>query len=162
MESLEAVQALLASDLLNGAKSVALFAALADEADPSGLDPLLRARGARIAYPRVAGARALTFHFARPDELVPVAPWDIREPPPSLPQANALEAYVVPGLGFTREGDRLGYGRGFYDRVLASRGAAIAVGFAFSCQLLDRLPIESHDQKVDAIVIGRELIVVKR
>jgi 5-formyltetrahydrofolate cyclo-ligase len=161
-ESLAAVRALLASDLLNGAASVALFAALEEEADPSGLERALKKRGVKIAYPRVAGSGRLTFHFARGDQLSPVPPWSIREPGPAMPLASAIDVYVVPGLGFTRQGDRLGYGRGFYDRILAARGPSIAVGFAFSCQLVEQLPVESHDQKLDAVVTGRELIVIER
>jgi 5-formyltetrahydrofolate cyclo-ligase len=160
-ESSAAVRALLESDLLNGATSVALFAAMEDEADPAGIESALRKRGVRFAYPRVAGSRLLTFHFAVSEELTPVPPWSIREPSAAMPEAIEIDVYLVPGLAFTREGDRLGYGRGYYDRVLAGRGEALAIGFAFSCQLVDHLPVESHDQKVDAVVTGRDLIVLK-
>jgi 5-formyltetrahydrofolate cyclo-ligase len=155
------VHLLLESDLLNGAQSVALFAAMPGEADPGALEPILVERGIAVAYPRVSGPRDLSFHQAHSHDLVPAGPWGIREPAATLPEVMP-DAYVVPGLGFTREGDRLGYGRGYFDRVLAVRGEAIAVGFAFACQVLDRLPIESHDQRVDAIVTGRELIMVKK
>jgi 5-formyltetrahydrofolate cyclo-ligase len=160
IESAAAVRALLESDLLNGASTIALFAAREIEADPGALEEPLRLRGVKIAYPRVDG-RVLSFHFARQEELQPTGPWNIREPDPSRPRAGAIDVYVVPGLAFTRSGDRLGHGRGFYDRVLQARGDALAIGFAFSFQLVDHVPTESHDQRVDAVVTGRDLIVLK-
>jgi 5-formyltetrahydrofolate cyclo-ligase len=159
-ESRAAVKALLETDLLKGKKTIALFAAREIEADPGGLEEPLVRDGSSIAYPRVDG-RALIFHLARADELQPVPPWNIREPDPTMEVARAIDAYVVPGLGFTREGHRLGHGKGFYDRVLNGRGNAIAIGFAFSFQLVDHLPIEDHDVPVDWIVTGRDLIEVK-
>lgn len=156
------MHALLASGLLEGAAVVALFAAMPEEADPSGLEPPLVARGVRIAYPRVAGPGRLTFHLARSHELAAVGPWKIREPDASAPRAAGIDAYVVPGLGFTRDGQRLGYGKGFYDRVLESRGGSLAIGFALACQLVDELPVDGHDQPVDAVVAGSELVLVNR
>ncbi len=161
IESEAAVQALLVSGLLEGARSVALFAPMSEEADPSRLEAVLAARGVAIAYPRVDAGGDLAFHLARGDALLPRPPWNIREPAPGEPTATAVDVYVVPGLGFTRAGDRLGYGKGYYDRVLAGRGSSRAIGFALACQLVDHLPVESHDQRVDAVVTGRELIVVK-
>src|SRR5688572_2141189 len=120
IESAAAVRALLESDLLNGAKTVALYAALAEEADPIALEEPLRSRGASIAYPRVTPA-GLTFHLARSQELRPTGPFKIREPDATGPiTTTEIDVFIVPGLGFTRDGHRIGYGRGYYDRVLAS------------------------------------------
>jgi 5-formyltetrahydrofolate cyclo-ligase len=160
-ESAAAVRALLESDLLNGATVVALYAALAEEADPAGLEEPLRSRGVQIAYPRVTKA-GLAFHLARAEELRPIGPFGIREPEASAPRSSAIDAYVVPGLGFTRDGHRIGYGRGYYDRVLGARGDALAIGFCWSVQLVDRLPTEGHDVALDAVVAGEKLIRVGR
>ncbi|MDO4461617.1 MAG: 5-formyltetrahydrofolate cyclo-ligase [Bacteroidia bacterium] len=59
---------------------------------------------------------------------------------------------VVPGVAFTPNGDRLGRGRGFYDRILASFPSAITVGVCLSCQLYDELPTDSHDKKIENII----------
>ncbi len=65
------------------------------------------------------------------------------------------EILIVPLVAFTREGGRLGYGGGFYDRTLEglrARRPTLAIGFAYSAQLADDLPLEPTDQPLDLIV----------
>jgi len=62
---------------------------------------------------------------------------------------------IVPLVAFTRRGGRLGYGGGFYDRTLQGlreRGPVLAIGFAFTAQADDDLPLEPNDQPLDLIV----------
>jgi 5-formyltetrahydrofolate cyclo-ligase len=71
----------------------------------------------------------------------------------------------VPLLAFTRRGDRLGYGGGFYDRSLAqlrARRATLAIGFAFAGQEVDELPLEPTDEPLDMIVTEAGVIDIKR
>ncbi len=68
------------------------------------------------------------------------------------------QVLIVPLVGFDARGYRLGYGGGFYDRTLEglrARGPVLAVGFAFSAQEMDEVPIEPTDQKLDVIVTER-------
>jgi 5-formyltetrahydrofolate cyclo-ligase len=70
------------------------------------------------------------------------------EPDPAWPGV-----VIVPGLGFTRIGDRLGQGGGWYDRFLTATGeGCTSIGVAFQTQLLADLPVEPHDVSVDAVV----------
>ncbi len=158
--SVRAAQHLLDSDFFHASEAiqtptVALFAAFRDEADPRALEHSLRARGWRLAYPRVEGD-TLKFYLGALSSLSPAPPWNIPEPHPDAHEPVAIQALhrlVVPGLGFSESGARIGYGRGFYDRALEqlrSTGEARAVGFAFSCQLVSDIPTDPHDQRVDA------------
>ncbi|WP_299282480.1 5-formyltetrahydrofolate cyclo-ligase [uncultured Tateyamaria sp.] len=73
------------------------------------------------------------------------------------------EIVIVPLVGFTRAGARLGYGGGFYDRTLAqlrARRATLAIGFAYGVQCLEALPLEPTDQTLDMIVTERDIIDV--
>ncbi len=68
------------------------------------------------------------------------------------------EVVIVPMVAFDALGYRLGYGGGFYDRTLAglrARRPTLAVGFAFSAQELDAVPIDAFDQRLDAVVTER-------
>ncbi|MDX9972498.1 MAG: 5-formyltetrahydrofolate cyclo-ligase [FCB group bacterium] len=58
---------------------------------------------------------------------------------------------VVPGLAFTREGGRIGYGAGYYDRFLAAFDG-VKLGMAFEAQLADSMPLEAHDVPMDVVV----------
>lgn len=72
------------------------------------------------------------------------------------------EILIVPLIAFDRDGGRLGYGGGFYDRsleILRGRRRTIAVGFAYAAQECEGLPLEATDQPLDMIVTERETLV---
>ena len=69
---------------------------------------------------------------------------------------------LVPGIAFDKEGHRLGYGLGFYDKFLAKVPKAIKVGLAFDFQVVDRLPREEHDVPVDFIVTEKRVIECRK
>lgn len=83
-------------------------------------------------------------------------PKHIWEPAPGFGQEipiQDLDLILLPGAAFDYRGNRLGYGGGFYDRVLSQRRSdTAAVGLAFTEQLVDAVPTEEKDEKVDAIV----------
>lgn len=59
---------------------------------------------------------------------------------------------VLPGVAFDTSGYRLGYGKGFYDKFLANRRQISTMALAFSCQIIDEIPRDVHDIKMDKIV----------
>lgn len=158
----KAVDVLARSGLLEAARVIALYAPLVDEADPTGLEGRLADR--IIAYPRttiVEGDPCLVFGASRLADLEPRGPWAIREPEPSLTPIEP-DVVVVPGLGFTADGARIGYGGGYYDRTLArlraQRGSVVAIGLGFHIQLVPELPVDEHDQAMDAVLTERGLV----
>lgn len=89
------------------------------------------------------------------EELEP-GPFGLMQPPkapldPSV-QSKPIHVALVPGLGFTADGNRVGQGGGFYDRWLARHPEVRAVGLAFSSQLLEAVPSEPHDRRMDAVL----------
>lgn len=66
------------------------------------------------------------------------------------------EIIIVPGLGFSPEGKRLGRGKGFYDRYFEKR-SAIKIGVAFEMQILNDIPTEPHDMKMDFVVTDQSI-----
>ena len=72
------------------------------------------------------------------------------EPPPD---PRTIDVVIVPGTAFTRAGDRLGQGGGWYDRFLRTvRGDCATIGVAFGPQVVEELPAAPHDVRVDQIV----------
>jgi len=128
--------------------------------------PLVRAAlGAAkaVVVPRVdRHARMLELHsIVDPDRDVVPGHLDIPEPLLTRPRVprEAIDFVLVPGVAFDREGRRLGYGGGYYDRLLpllAPRAARVAA--AFDVQLVERVPAAPHDVRVDMIVTESRII----
>ena len=75
--------------------------------------------------------------------------------------ANEIEVIVVPAVAYDRKGNRLGRGKGFYDRLLAeAKATKIGVGYEF--QLIDSLPAEEHDIPMDIIITQNNTIIIKK
>lgn len=145
----------------HGARIIGLYHAIRDEADPSVLLTRLAAAGMATALP-VTQARGepLVFRRWRPGDPLVRGPWGIGEPVPHLP-ACAPDVLFMPLAAFDRQGHRIGYGGGHYDRALAqlsARRKIIAVGVAFSVQEVAALPQEPHDQRLDFVVTQTEWI----
>lgn len=83
-----------------------------------------------------------------------------------LPEARELipDVLVIPMLGFNRQGNRLGYGTGFYDRtleMLRTMKPVKAIGLAYSIQEISELPVETHDTALNTIITEKEIIEIK-
>lgn len=148
--------------LVDGLESpgLASYAALPDEVD---LEPLHRTwweRGRVVLLPRVIGPGLLSWHRVGAAADLISGAYGIREPDPDRTEEVALPPgclILVPGIGFTSSGWRLGQGGGFYDRVL--KAGMVAVGIGFTCQLVEELPVESHDRRLDGVVIAGQLVL---
>lgn len=74
-----------------------------------------------------------------------------------LTDVNEIELMVIPAVAFDRKGNRLGRGKGFYDRLLKS-SSALKIGVGYEFQLLDEIPCEPHDVAMDMIITQKTLI----
>lgn len=146
---------------LAAARTVMLFASFRSEIDTSPLAAILVARGQRLAYPlSLVRRRDMALYLVRdPDRDLRPGYCGIPEPDPQrCPEVAPEEVDVVlaPGSVFGRDGGRIGYGGGFYDRFLAARAPqALRIGFAFALQVVDTVPQEPHDQRMDWLITER-------
>jgi 5-formyltetrahydrofolate cyclo-ligase len=146
--------------------NVAIYRASGSEIDPRPLGEELRRLGWRLALPASDEADApVVFRGWRPgDRLVPDA-MGIAAPLAAAAEVRP-DVIVAPLIAFDRRGGRLGQGGGYYDRTLqALRNGASApafVGLAFSIQEVDHVPLEPHDQRLDAILTEKEFIPVRK
>ena len=119
--------------------------------------------GKRVALPISSTEdHTLTFRFINSlDELV-VGAYSIPEPPSDATlfanEKNSL--CIVPGLSFDREGNRLGYGKGFYDRFL-NKFNGLSVGITYAELKCSNIPHESTDIPVDIIITDKESVRIK-
>jgi 5-formyltetrahydrofolate cyclo-ligase len=139
---------------------------LPDHREPD-IEPVIAGwldEGRLVAAPRVDWD-AGTFRPVRLRSLedVEVRRHGVREPAGGETVAlGALGISLVPGVAFDGFGGRLGRGGGFYDRFLAGLPAGVRrLGVCFAAQVVERIPLERHDERVDAVVTEEGLISVK-
>ena len=152
---------MLARDAFKRARSVMAYATFGSEVDTSVLCETVLREGKRLFLPRVDKARdAIRVYEVR--DLVrdlDTNRWGIREPRPEICRetgAGELEFVFVPGVAFDARGGRLGYGKAYYDRLLAASmqggGSPTLVAGAFSVQVVDQVPMEPHDVPIPVVV----------
>lgn len=136
------------------ARTVAFFSALRDEPLTEGA--LARwSRSKRIVLPRVEG-EIMRFYDYDPAAMNASGAFGICEPTGTVPcPPEDIDLIVVPGVAFTRDGVRLGRGKGFYDKYLAQPGVrAFRAGVCYPHQVVAELPADPHDVPVDALCCG--------
>ena len=146
------------SEAFRRARTILLYASLPDEL-PTGIvlerwsrateDPMTP--GKKLVLPLVEG-ESLRLKACQSNALQP-GYQGILEPLPSCPDVppEAIDLAIVPGRAFTADGWRLGRGKGFYDRLLPTLVNARKVGVAYPYQIVEKLPIEPWDVRLDAI-----------
>ncbi len=121
------------------------------------LNEALRA-GKKVFVPRIEPQkkRMQMIQVDDAEELHPGS-YGILEPPfdeKKLGCPTDLELAIIPGMGFDREGGRLGRGKGYFDRFLAEAPQAYKIGLAFKFQIVAKIPKEDHDVLMDEVLIG--------
>jgi len=118
--------------------------------------------GKRIAVPKVTDAKAgiMEFYYISSFEQLKLGYYGIMEPQDgekAEPKGDGSCLIVMPGVAFGRDGARIGYGGGFYDRYLARSNGSSAFALAFDFQIIDSVPSESTDLKPDMVVTETEI-----
>lgn len=159
----EALAVHLAAMIPASAKMIAGYRAIHGEINVALVMEELCLRGHSLCLPVVVGeGQPLMFRQWKPGDALEIGAYGIEVPPssavPCLP-----DVVIVPLAAFDAEGYRLGYGAGYYDRTIPGLRAANPhirlVGAAYSQQQVDQIPIDGHDQKLDAIVTEKGIVV---
>lgn len=153
-----------ASAAWQSARSVLLFFPVTGEPDIAPLLGDALSAGKLLALPRY-NAAANGYEAAcviDPVRELATGPFQVREPVAACPAVplNRLDLTLVPGLGFDARGQRLGRGKGHYDRLLAGF-TGMKIGVAFDFQIVAEVPREAHDIALDAVVTPTRWISAK-
>jgi len=142
-----------------GAETILAYLALADEVNVDGWIGWALGRGVRVCVPRVDWeAESMEGVLLGSLDGLTTGRYGLREPvaQAAVVPIEEMEAVLVPGLGFDLRGGRLGRGGGFYDGYLSRLpGEAARIGVAWSERVVDRVPVQAWDQKVDMLVTER-------
>ena len=159
--SRQACNLLVAQPEFESAETVMVFLSLPTEINTAPL--VLRAwqEGKRVLAPRVSWEqrRVMPVGIHSLTEDIEDTQWNLRQPLQGDPvPLSMIELVVVPGLGFDGAGNRLGRGRGFYDRFLAhSEFAGSTCAVAFEEQIVEAIPADPHDIRVDMLITDQHV-----
>ena len=155
--SLPIVRHLLRHELILRSDTLLLYYSLPTEVFTHHAIDLLHKQGKRILLPKVVSDTEMVLcEYSGAGSLTRGA-FGIMEPslPHSILQSSSAfnpPVIVVPGIAFDAEGNRLGRGKGYYDRLLSSLPQAYKIGLCFPFQLLDEVPHDAYDVAMNEII----------
>ena len=154
---------LLQHILLQETKHIYAYSAIASEVSLQHLIMEMLSQEKMIGLPAVCGEN-MEFYAISKDMVLKEGAFHIMEPQPSSDRWMQYENGIclVPGLGFDRSGNRIGYGKGYYDRYLASYPQLLRIGCCFDGQLIHQIACEENDLPMDYIVTQSGWIACKR
>ncbi len=140
-------------------KSIILYASFGSEVDTWKIFKYCQENSIKTAFPKVNKEKgSLEFYWVRSIEQLSTGFRSILEPY-NCEKAliHDIEAIAVPGVAFDKDCYRIGYGGGFYDRVLTDE-RPLSIGLAYEEQIVERIPREAQDKKVDLIITDERII----
>ncbi len=161
------MERLFALDAFKKAKSLLLYASFRSEVDTTGCMSETIRLGKRLILPAV-DSRRRELKLYEVKEVSELKPGYMGIPEPVIKKNRQvtlgdIDLIIVPGVGFDRECNRLGYGGGYYDRLLGgttgqrlrAKRRITALALAFEEQITGKIPAEPHDVKVDMIITDK-------
>lgn len=141
----------LSHRLFSESRVIALFVSLKDEPETRDLIAQLSEKH-RVVLPRVEGD-IMQFYNYTPSSMR-IGSFGIEEPCDGTPiSPRDIDVIFVPGVAFTQEGARLGRGKGYYDKYMSQDGfRAYRIGYCFKEQIVENIPCEKHDVKVQEML----------
>ena len=146
-------------DFYRKAESIGVYYSIGSEVQTHDLIQEFFNQGKEFALPRVEKNDLV---FKKISSLTDLEPgnFGVMEPKEKCKTIKNIDVILVPSIALTREGYRLGYGFGFYDRYLHG-GKSMKIGLSYAKNVLKLFPTDSHDVKMDCIVTEDAVIYVK-
>lgn len=155
----------LNSELYENAHTLLCYASLKGEINTDCVIKRAFKDGKKVALPRCCDSNGkMDFYYIKSVSELSVGTFGILEPVADIcEKVNDFSDCVclVPALAYDKNGHRLGYGKGYYDRFI-KKFIVISVGLCYNDFLIDALPTEKHDETVDYIATESEIICLNR
>jgi len=164
--SFQVMYHLLKMSRYNDAKTVLFYSSKGNEVNTKEMIVKALMTGKKVLLPitNMAKEELEVAEIRNYDRDLKVGAFGILEPKIRTESSKEkIDIVIMPGLAFARNGYRIGYGLGLYDKLLPnlreSSPAMKSIGLAYNFQVVDNVPRDAHDQKVDAIVTETSIIV---
>lgn len=152
---------ILRLDEIRDARTIFIYISYASEVHTHALIKALLTAGKTLAVPKIVKSDYMQAEtFSSWEDLVP-GELGILTPTDSTPCNGPFDVAITPGLGFTLSGQRMGFGRGYYDKWFAQNKVRHKIALAFEVQLINEMPVEDTDVPMEKIVTEKRVIVVR-
>ena len=160
-KDLDITERLLEEEKIAEADNILLYASFGSEVDTYLLIDKLIELGRNVALPKCGSERLMTFHLIESVADLHEGMYRIPEPDSALPQPAITQntICIIPGLAFTEEGGRLGYGGGYYDEFILNNPDIYTIALAYEELIAEQLPLMQHDLKVNMIVTEERTVL---
>lgn len=149
-------------DEFNQAKSIFCYISYLSEVETGSLIDNFIEKKLALAVPKIIGKTdMIAVPLSNRAELEPDK-MGILTPKSNQAQPAPFDIAITPGVGFTDNGDRLGYGRGYYDRWFANNEVKTKIGIAFEVQIVNELPLEDTDMPLDVLITEKRIIDLRK
>jgi len=147
-------------DEIKNARTIFIYISYATEVHTHVLIKALLDAGKTLAVPKIVDSEFMEAEsFSSWEDLVPGV-LGILTPGKSKPCSGPFDVALTPGLGFTLSGQRMGFGRGYYDKWFAQNKVSHKIALAYETQLVEDIPVEDTDVPMDKIVTEQRVIVI--
>lgn len=155
---------LLSLECYQNSRTLSVYLSMPNEVDTQDILADIFEKQKKCFIPHYAGdeMKMVTLKDQKDYDDLPVTSWNIKQPDDAEARACAideggLDVVIVPGLGFTRTGLRLGRGKGYYDNYFRKHEQLlnkkpVLIGLAFECQMVDELPADEFDVNLDLVL----------
>lgn len=153
---------LASQSVFQGAGSIAFYMALPGEVNADELMQSCLEQGLRVAVPRFSvETDKYAFSWVRSETEMVEGRFGCREPVMPDPVTDSLDLIIVPGVAFDGQCNRVGFGHGYYDRMLAHEAVSLScrVALAFEFQMVPSIQTDKTDVGMDAIVTEERVIL---
>lgn len=142
----------------NQAKSLFCYISYLSEVETAPLISKLLEQNIALAVPKIMGKTEMSAIPLRDLSDLEPDKMGILTPKSYQVALDPFDIAITPGVGFTERGERLGYGRGYYDRWFSKNRVKTKIGLAFEIQIVNELPLEETDMPLDILITEERII----
>lgn len=148
-----AIGKLLAEPHVKAARTILMYYSLDDEVDTHKAADILIGMGKIVLLPAVTSSTTMEVRMYAGKQDLRAGSFNIMEPAGEVfTNYEDIDVAVIPGMGFDKQCNRLGRGKGYYDQFLGLMPQAFKIGLCFPFQKFDSIPADKHDVKMDLVL----------
>ncbi len=137
-------------DSYNNSQNIACYFSIGSEVDTHNIMLEILENGKNLLLPKIIDSK-MEFYIIPNLEKLEKGAFDIMEPKDSCKKAKSVDCILIPTVGISKSGDRLGYGRGYYDKYLSSINT-VKIALTYSKQIVKSIPRDSSDIKINWMI----------